>query len=77
MKAAADFAKAHLPDALRQQLLTYEREKERDREKDKEKDEKEGGLSLSFHPGQQITGVWTRHAGRPVSFKKMGRRGHP
>uniref|UniRef100_A0A3Q1CW39 Protein phosphatase 1L n=1 Tax=Amphiprion ocellaris TaxID=80972 RepID=A0A3Q1CW39_AMPOC len=27
-EAAADFAKAHLPEALRQQLLTYEREKE-------------------------------------------------
>uniref|UniRef100_A0A3Q1FSH6 Protein phosphatase 1L n=1 Tax=Acanthochromis polyacanthus TaxID=80966 RepID=A0A3Q1FSH6_9TELE len=27
-EAAADFAKAHLPEALRQQLLTYERDKE-------------------------------------------------
>uniref|UniRef100_A0A672FNJ7 Protein phosphatase 1L n=1 Tax=Salarias fasciatus TaxID=181472 RepID=A0A672FNJ7_SALFA len=27
-EAAADFAKAHLPEALRQQLLAYEREKE-------------------------------------------------
>lgn len=47
-QAAADFAKAHLPEALRQQLLTYEREKERDREKDKEKDEKKERVSLSY-----------------------------
>ncbi|CAJ1065343.1 protein phosphatase%2C Mg2+/Mn2+ dependent, 1Lb [Xyrichtys novacula] len=47
-EAAADFAKAHLPGALRQQLLTYEREKERDREKDKEKDEKKERGSLSY-----------------------------
>uniref|UniRef100_A0A4W6BSQ3 Protein phosphatase 1L n=2 Tax=Lates TaxID=8186 RepID=A0A4W6BSQ3_LATCA len=55
-EAAADFAKAHLPDALRQQLLTYEREKERDREKDKEKDEKKerGGLSYPSILEQQI-----------------------
>ncbi|KAG7215609.1 hypothetical protein INR49_022135 [Caranx melampygus] len=54
--AAADFAKAHLPEALRQQLLTYEREKERDREKDKEKDEKKerGGLSYPSILEQQI-----------------------
>lgn len=47
-QAAADFAKAHLPEALRQQLLTYEREKGRDREKDKEKDEKKERGSLSY-----------------------------
>ncbi|XP_061829233.1 protein phosphatase, Mg2+/Mn2+ dependent, 1Lb [Nerophis lumbriciformis] len=39
-EAAADYAKAHLPEALRQQLLTYERERERDREKEKEKEER-------------------------------------
>lgn len=55
-QAAADFAKAHLPEALRQQLLTYERERERDREKDKEKDEKKerGGLSYPSILRQQI-----------------------
>ena len=55
-QAAADFAKAHLPEALRQQLLAYEREKERDREKDKEKDEKKerGGLSYPSILEQQI-----------------------
>lgn len=55
-QAAADFAKAHLPEALRQQLLTYEREKERDREKDKEKDEKRerGGHSYPSILEQQI-----------------------
>lgn len=47
-QAAAEFAKTHLPEALRQQLLTYEREKERDREKDKEKDEKKERVSLSY-----------------------------
>ncbi|KAM9733745.1 protein phosphatase, Mg2+/Mn2+ dependent, 1Lb [Menidia menidia] len=47
-EAAADFAKANLPDALRQQLLTYEREKERDREKEKEKDDKKERVSLSY-----------------------------
>ncbi|XP_045929063.1 protein phosphatase, Mg2+/Mn2+ dependent, 1Lb isoform X1 [Micropterus dolomieu] len=47
-EAAADYAKAHLTEALRQQLLTYEREKERDREKDKEKDEKREGGGLSY-----------------------------
>lgn len=47
-QAAAEFAKTHLPEALRQQLLTYEREKERDREKDKEKDEKRERISLSY-----------------------------
>lgn len=55
-QAAADFAKAHLPEALRQQLLTYERERERDREKDKEKDEKKerGGPSYPSILEQQI-----------------------
>lgn len=55
-QAAADFAKAHLPEALRQQLLTYGRERERDREKDKEKDEKKerGGLSYPSILEQQI-----------------------
>lgn len=55
-QAAADFAKAHLPEALRQQLLTYEREKGRDREKDKEKDEKKdrGGPSYPSILEQQI-----------------------
>ncbi|KAF3847642.1 hypothetical protein F7725_020670 [Dissostichus mawsoni] len=54
--AAADFAKAHLSGALRQQLLTYERERERDREKDKEKEEKKerGGLSYPSILEQQI-----------------------
>lgn len=47
-QAAAEFAKAHLPEALRQQLLTYERERERNREKDKEKDEKKERVSLSY-----------------------------
>lgn len=47
-QAAAEFAKTHLPEALRQQLLTYEREKEQDREKDKEKDEKRERISLSY-----------------------------
>lgn len=42
LQAAADFAKAHLAEALRQQLLTYEREK------DKEKDEKKERVSLSY-----------------------------
>uniref|UniRef100_A0A665U9W6 Protein phosphatase 1L n=1 Tax=Echeneis naucrates TaxID=173247 RepID=A0A665U9W6_ECHNA len=40
-EAAADFAKAHLPEALRQQLLTYERERE-------------GGLSYPSILEQQI-----------------------
>lgn len=55
-QAAADFAKAHLPEALRQQLLTYERQRERDREKDKEKEEKKerGGLSYPSILEQQI-----------------------
>ncbi|XP_033953617.1 protein phosphatase, Mg2+/Mn2+ dependent, 1Lb [Pseudochaenichthys georgianus] len=55
-EAAADFAKAHLSGALRQQLLTYERERERDREKDKEKEEKKerGGLSYPSILEQQI-----------------------
>ncbi|XP_077397087.1 protein phosphatase, Mg2+/Mn2+ dependent, 1Lb [Festucalex cinctus] len=53
-EAAADYAKAHLPEALRQQLLTYERERERDREKDKEKDEKKDGLSYPSILEQQI-----------------------
>lgn len=47
-QAAADFAKAHLSEALRQQLLTYERDKERDREKDKEKDNKKDRSDLSY-----------------------------
>ncbi|XP_074498334.1 protein phosphatase, Mg2+/Mn2+ dependent, 1Lb [Sebastes fasciatus] len=57
-EAAADFAKAHLPEALRQQLLAYERDRERDREKDKdkEKDEKKerGGPSYPSILEQQI-----------------------
>lgn len=57
-QAAADFAKAHLPEALRQQLLAYERDRERDREKDKdkEKDEKKerGGPSYPSILEQQI-----------------------
>lgn len=58
-QAAADFAKAHLPEALRQQLLAYEREKGRDREKDKEKDGKRewGGLSYPSILEQQILNV--------------------
>uniref|UniRef100_A0A7N6B9L3 Uncharacterized protein n=1 Tax=Anabas testudineus TaxID=64144 RepID=A0A7N6B9L3_ANATE len=49
-------SRAHLPEALRQQLLAYEREKERDREKDKEKDEKRerGGHSYPSILEQQI-----------------------
>lgn len=47
-QAAADFAKAHLPEALRQQLLSYEREKVREREKDKEKEEKRERATLSY-----------------------------
>lgn len=45
-----------MPEALRQQLLTYEREKGRDREKDKEKDEKRdrGGPSYPSILEQQI-----------------------
>ncbi|XP_061683670.1 protein phosphatase, Mg2+/Mn2+ dependent, 1Lb isoform X1 [Syngnathoides biaculeatus] len=53
-EAAADYAKAHLPEALRQQLLTYERERERDREKDKEKNEKKEGVSYPSILEQQI-----------------------
>ena len=48
-QAAADFAKAHLSEALRQQLLSYAREKE------KEKNESSsGGLSYSSILEQQI-----------------------
>ncbi|XP_061537713.1 protein phosphatase, Mg2+/Mn2+ dependent, 1Lb isoform X2 [Phycodurus eques] len=53
-EAAADYAKAHLPEALRQQLLTYERERERNREKDKEKNGKTEGLSYPSILEQQI-----------------------
>ncbi|XP_077467162.1 protein phosphatase, Mg2+/Mn2+ dependent, 1Lb [Stigmatopora argus] len=53
-EAAADYAKAHLPEALRQQLLNYERDRERDREKDKEKDEKKDSLSYPSILAQQI-----------------------
>ncbi|XP_061638952.1 protein phosphatase, Mg2+/Mn2+ dependent, 1Lb isoform X4 [Phyllopteryx taeniolatus] len=52
--AAADYAKAHLPEALRQQLLTYERERERNREKDKEKNGKTEGMSYPSILEQQI-----------------------
>ncbi|XP_061638950.1 protein phosphatase, Mg2+/Mn2+ dependent, 1Lb isoform X2 [Phyllopteryx taeniolatus] len=53
-EAAADYAKAHLPEALRQQLLTYERERERNREKDKEKNGKTEGMSYPSILEQQI-----------------------
>ncbi|XP_029699780.1 protein phosphatase, Mg2+/Mn2+ dependent, 1Lb isoform X1 [Takifugu rubripes] len=58
-EAAADFAKTRLPEALRQQLLIYERERERDREKDREKtDRKErSGLSYPSILEQQILNV--------------------
>lgn len=58
-QAAADFAKARLPEALRQQLLAYEREKERDKDKDKEKDDKRerGGPSYPSILEQQILSV--------------------
>lgn len=58
-QAAADFAKTRLPEALRQQLLIYERERERDREKDREKsDRKErSGLSYPSILEQQILNV--------------------
>ncbi|XP_043974529.1 protein phosphatase, Mg2+/Mn2+ dependent, 1Lb isoform X1 [Gambusia affinis] len=46
-EAAAEFAKTHLAEALRRQLLTYERERdrERDREKEKKDEKKEKGGS--------------------------------
>lgn len=47
-QAAADFAKSHLPEALRQQLLIYARERERDRDKDREKAERKERSSLSY-----------------------------
>lgn len=58
-QAAADFAKTHLPEALRQQLLVYARERERDKDKDREKaDRKErGGLSYPSILEQQILNV--------------------
>ncbi|XP_070761468.1 protein phosphatase, Mg2+/Mn2+ dependent, 1Lb isoform X2 [Enoplosus armatus] len=53
-EAAADFAKAHLTEALRQQLLAYEQEKERDREKEKDEKKERGGLSYPSILEQQI-----------------------
>ena len=53
-QAAADFAKANLPEALRQQLLTYEREKERDREKEKDEKKERGGVSYPSILEKQI-----------------------
>ena len=58
-QAAADFAKTHLPEALRQQLLIYARERERDRDKDREKSERKerSGLSYPSILEQQILNV--------------------
>lgn len=58
-QAAADFAKTHLPEALRQQLLIYARERERDRDKDREKGERmeRSGLSYPSILEQQILNV--------------------
>lgn len=58
-QAAADFAKTHLPEALRQQLLIYARERERDRDKDREKAERKerSGLSYPSILEQQILNV--------------------
>ncbi|CAB1348827.1 unnamed protein product [Coregonus sp. 'balchen'] len=47
-QAAADFAKAHLSEALRQQLLSYDREKEKDEK------ESSGGRSYPSILEQQI-----------------------
>ncbi|MED6284982.1 hypothetical protein CHARACLAT_024403 [Characodon lateralis] len=52
--AAAEFAKTHLAEALRQQLLTYERERDQDREKDKDEKKERGGLSYPSILEQQI-----------------------
>lgn len=51
-EAAADFAKAHLPEVLRQKLQAYERDKERDREKDEKKEK--GAPSYASILEQQI-----------------------
>lgn len=60
-QAAADFAKTHLPEALRQQLLIYARDRERDKDKDKDRekaDRKErSGLSYPSILEQQILNV--------------------
>ena len=63
-QAAAEFAKTHLPQALRQQLLAYEREKDKDKDKEKDKDkdkekekeekERGGGASYASILEQQI-----------------------
>uniref|UniRef100_A0A3P9MZ78 Protein phosphatase 1L n=1 Tax=Poecilia reticulata TaxID=8081 RepID=A0A3P9MZ78_POERE len=53
-EAAAEFAKTHLAEALRQQLLTYERERDRDREKDKDEKKEKGGSSYPSILEQQI-----------------------
>ncbi|MEQ2285909.1 hypothetical protein AMECASPLE_036737, partial [Ameca splendens] len=52
--AAAEFTKTHLAEALRQQLLTYERERDRDREKDRDEKKERGGLSYPSILEQQI-----------------------
>ncbi|KAG7264622.1 hypothetical protein CRUP_025084, partial [Coryphaenoides rupestris] len=56
--AAAEFAKTHLPEALRQQLLAYEREKDKDKDREKEKEKEEnkerGGTSYASILEQQI-----------------------
>lgn len=53
-QAAADFAKAHLPEALRQQLLIYERDRERDKAKEKDEKKERGGISYPSILEQQI-----------------------
>lgn len=53
-QAAAEFAKTHLAEALRRQLLTYERERDRDREKDKDEKKEKGGSSYPSILEQQI-----------------------
>lgn len=53
-EAAAEFAKTRLPDALRQQLLAYEREKEKDKDKEKDEKKERGGPSYASILEQQI-----------------------
>lgn len=77
-QAAADFAKTHLPEALRQQLLIYGRERERDREKDREKaDRKEqSGPSYPSILEQQILNVDREMLDKlSTSYNEAGMRG--
>lgn len=53
-EAAADFAKAHLPEALRQKLQVFERDKERDRDKDKDEKKERALPSYASILEQQI-----------------------